>query len=105
MGLIDFAVRRWQLTAVMFLLAVLLGVQALISIARSADPHFAIPTVIVTAVLPGADAAEIEETIAKPIEEAVQGIDRIREIESFSSNGVAVVVADFDHLQFLGRGG
>jgi multidrug efflux pump subunit AcrB len=97
MGLIDFAVRRWQLTAVVFLLAALLGVQALITIPRSADPHFPIPTVIVTAVLPGADAAEIEETVAKPIEEAIQGIDRIREIKSTSANGVAVVLAEFDH--------
>jgi multidrug efflux pump subunit AcrB len=97
MGIIDFAVRRWQLTAVMFLLVALLGVQAILSIPRSADPHFSIPVVIVAAVLPGADAAEIEETVAKPIEEAIQGIDRIRDIESTSSNGVAVIAAEFDH--------
>ena len=97
MGIIDFAVRRWQLTAVVFLLAALLGVQALLSIPRSADPHFAIPVVVVTVVLPGADAAEIEETVSKPIEEAIQGIDRIRKIESTSANGVSVVFAEFDH--------
>ncbi len=97
MGLIDFAVRRWQLTAVLFLLAALLGVQALLTIPRSADPHFQIPVVVVSVVLPGADAAEIEETVAKPIEEAIQGIDRIREIESTSSSGLAVIAAEFDH--------
>jgi|JI10StandDraft_1071094.scaffolds.fasta_scaffold25262_4 multidrug efflux pump subunit AcrB len=97
MGVIDFAVRRWQLTAVMFLLAALLGVQALLTIPRSADPHFPIPLVVVAVVLPGADAAEIEETVAKPIEEAIQSIDRIREVKSTSSNGLAVITAEFDH--------
>lgn len=97
MGLIDFAVRRWQLTLVVFLLAALLGVQALLTIPRSADPHFPIPVVVVSVVLPGADASEIEETVAKPVEEAIQGIDRIRKIESTSSNGLAVISAEFDH--------
>ncbi len=97
MKVIEFAVRRWQLTAVIFLLATLLGVQAFVTIPRSADPHFPTPVVIVTVVVPGADSSEIEDTVAKPIEEAIQGIDRIKEIKSTSSSGVAVVIADFDH--------
>ena len=97
MNLIEFAVRRWQLTSVFFLLMAALGVQAFLSIPRSADPHFAIPIVIVTVVNPGVDSGEMEETIAKPIEEAIQGIDRIREIRSTAGSGVAVILAEFDH--------
>ena len=97
MTLIAFAVHRWQITLVTFLLIATLGLQAFLTIPRSADPHFPFPVVIVTAVLPGADAAEVEETVAKPIEQAIQGLDNVYSISSTSSNGVAVVGVDFDH--------
>lgn len=97
MNLIAFAVKRWQLTAVIFLLFAALGIQAFLTIPRSADPHFPVPTIVTVVSLPGADAAEVEETIAKPIEEAVQGIDRIKEIRSTSNSGVAVISTEFDY--------
>lgn len=97
MNLIAFAVRRWQLTLVVFLLLAALGIQAFLTIPRSADPHFPIPVVVTVVALPGADAQEIEETVAKPVEEAIQGIDRIKEIRSTSSNGVAVITTEFDY--------
>ena len=97
MKLIAFAVKRWQLTAVIFLLFAALGIKAFLTIPRSADPHFPVPTIVTVVSLPGADAAEIEETVAKPIEEAVQGIDRIKEIRSTSNSGVAVISTEFDH--------
>lgn len=97
MNLIAMAVRRWQLTTVVFLLFAALGLQAFLSIPRSADPHFPVPTIVTVVALPGADASEIEETVAKPIEEAVQGIDRIKEIRSTSNSGVAVISTEFDY--------
>ncbi len=97
MNLIAFAVKRWQLTAVIFLLFAALGIQAFLTIPRSADPHFPVPTIVTVVSLPGADAAEVEETVAKPIEEAVQGIDRIKEIRSTSNSGVAVISTEFDY--------
>lgn len=93
--LAEFAVRRWQVTLVAFLLLALLGINAFLSIPRSVDPHFAIENTIVTAVLPGADAAEIEETVAKPIEDILQGLDNVKDIRSTSSDGVAVIVVNF----------
>lgn len=93
--LAEFAVRRWQITLVAFLLFALLGINAFLSIPRSVDPHFAIESTIVTAVLPGADAAEMEETVAKPIEDVLQGLDNVREIRSTSSDGVAVISVNF----------
>jgi multidrug efflux pump subunit AcrB len=97
MNLISFAVQRWQLTAVVVILFAALGIQAFLSVPRSADPHFPVPTIVTVVTLPGADASEIEDTVAKPIEEAVQGIDRIEEIRSTSTNGVAVITTEFDH--------
>lgn len=97
MNITALAVRYWQLTIVIFALALLLGVQAFLSIPRSVDPPVAFPAAITTVVLPGADAADMEETVAKPIEDALQGLDKIRFVSSTSSDGVAVISAEFDY--------
>ncbi|MFM8754780.1 MAG: hypothetical protein ACKODL_08860, partial [Phenylobacterium sp.] len=56
-----FAVRRWQFTLVAFALLAALGINAFLSTPRSEDPHFPLPIVIVQAVLPGAEPAEVEQ--------------------------------------------
>lgn len=80
-----------------FLLLAALGISAFLSIPRSVDPHFPIPTAVVTVVLPGADAADMEETVAKPIEDVLQGLDHVREIRSTSTDGTAVISVEFEH--------
>lgn len=97
MNLTRLAVKNWQLTLVIFLLAALLGVQSFLAIPRSVDPEVAFPLTITTAVLPGADAAEVEETVAKPIEDVLQGLDYVKEVESTSSDGVAIILVEFLH--------
>ena len=97
MNLTAFAVQRWQATLVAFLLIAVLGVTAFIGIPRSVDPHFPFSLTVTTVVLPGADATEVEETIAKPLEEALQSLDRVREIRSTSSEGIALIAVDFEH--------
>ncbi len=93
--LIAFAVHRWQVTLVVFGLVAALGAQAFLSIPRSVDPHFKAPFVLIIAILPGADPADIEQTVAKPIEDALAGLDNISELASSSSDGQAVVTAEF----------
>ncbi len=80
-----------------FLLLAALGAQAFLTIPRSVDPHFPISVTVVTVVLPGADAAEIEETVAKPIEDDLQGLDHVREIRSTATDGLAVISVEFEH--------
>ncbi|QJB70076.1 efflux RND transporter permease subunit [Parasphingorhabdus halotolerans] len=90
-----FVIERWQLTMVLFLLLVLLGLNALFTIPRAVDPHFPIPSVNIIAVLPGADAQDMEETVAKPIEDAVQSLDDIDEIVSTSTDGGTTIRVTF----------
>ena len=97
MNLTAFAIRRWQATLVAFLLLAVLGISAFVGIPRSVDPHFPFALTVTTVVLPGASAADVEETIAKPLEEALQGLDHVREIRSTSSEGVAVIAVEFEH--------
>ena len=94
-GLISFAVHRWQVTLVVFGLITALGAQAFLTIPRSVDPTFRAPFVLILASMPGADPADIEQTVTKPIEEVVSGLDAIDKLESQSMDGQAVIAAHF----------
>lgn len=91
-----FAVRNWQFTLVAFALLSMLGLNALSSTPRSEDPHFPVPIVIVRAVLPGAEPAEMEQLVADPIEDVLDGLDDVADISSTSLDGAAVVSVEFD---------
>ncbi len=95
MNIIEFAVRRWQITLVVFLLLSALGVSAFLTIPRSVDPHFATPLVAVIATSPGAEPSDMETSVAKPIEDVLQGLDGIVKVQSFSSDSVAIITAEF----------
>jgi len=97
MGFVGTAVRRWQITLVGFVLLALLGFNAFREIPRAVDPYFPIPLTVVIVTLPGADAAEIEETVAKPLERVLQGLDNVRDIRSTSSDGLASISIWFDY--------
>jgi multidrug efflux pump subunit AcrB len=96
MNFTELAIRRWQLTLVLFTLLAALGYSAFSSIPRAVDPHFPVPVVAITAIQPGADAAEMEQTVAKPIEELMQGLDDVKEIVSTSVDGSSSIRAEFD---------
>lgn len=93
--LAKFVIERWQLSLILFSLLVVLGISALSNITRAVDPHFPIPVVSIIAILPGADAQDMEETIAKPIEEAVQSLDDIKEVRSNSTDGGSTITVEF----------
>jgi len=95
MNLIDFAVRRWQITLVLFALLSAIGISAFIGIPRSVDPHFTGPNVLVIVTQPGADPTDMEQTVAKPIEDVLQGLDNIDHVESTSTDSTAIIAAEF----------
>ncbi len=90
-----FAVSHWQFTLLIFALFVFLGLQTLRTVPRTEDPHFPIPVVQIIGVMPGADPIDVEELLVKPLEDAVDGLDGIKEVRAFASNGVATVVVEF----------
>jgi multidrug efflux pump subunit AcrB len=94
-NLAGFAVHRWQFTLVAFGLLVMLGVNAFLGVPRSEDPHFPVPIVIIRAVLPGAEPSEMEQLVADPIEDAIDGLDDIDKVESTSVDGAAIIRVHF----------
>lgn len=95
MSLWAFAVRRWQFTLVVFALLVALGWASFQNIARSEDPTFPFPATTITVVWPGADPADMERQVIKPIEDAVNSLEKVKKIQSSAFDGLAVVYVEF----------
>ncbi|WP_194743521.1 efflux RND transporter permease subunit [Thermaurantiacus tibetensis] len=93
--LVAFAIERWQVTLVAFALLAALGIQAFLAIPRSVDPHFKVPVVSIVVIQPGADAADMEQAVVKPIEDVLSGLDNVDEILSRATDGQAVINAEF----------
>lgn len=95
MNIINAAIVRWQITLVVFALLVAIGLSSFASIPRSVDPHFPSPFIIVVATVPGAEPSDMETTIAKPIEDVLQGVDGIVKVASTSTDSSSVITAEF----------
>ena len=96
MRLAEFSVRNVQFTLVCFALLVALGLYSFATIPKQEDPHFAIPIVAITAVLPGADPVDMERLVAEPLEDALNEIDDVKRTWSQIESGIATVRVEFD---------
>lgn len=96
MRLIDLLVSRWQLTLLIFATLSVTGLVALRTIPRAMDPHFPIPIVFIGAAMPGANPTDIEQLIAKPIEDVVRGLDDVKSVRSTSRDGSTLIRIEFN---------
>ncbi|MCH7628771.1 efflux RND transporter permease subunit [Novosphingobium percolationis] len=94
-ALIEFAVRRWQFSLLAFAMVVALGLNAFFAIPRTEDPQLSFPNFSVVAVLPGATPADMEQQVTKPIEDALAGLDGLREVRSTTGDGVSAVHSEY----------
>jgi HAE1 family hydrophobic/amphiphilic exporter-1 len=71
----DFFIRRPIVAIVISILIVLLGLNALRGLSFEQYPFLAPPTIRVTANYPGASAVAVEQSVATPIEQEVNGVE------------------------------
>ena len=82
----EFFIRRPIFASVVSIVIVLVGVLSLVALPIARYPEIAPPTVKVTAVYPGANAATVAETVATPIEQQVNGVEGMLFMSSTSSS-------------------
>ena len=92
---LEFPVRRYQFTLVAFLCLVALGWFAFANVPREEDPQFKIPGYFITAIYPGADPRDLEQLVAKPIEDKLAELDDVKKIETTITDGVSFIVIEF----------
>ncbi|MBV8325056.1 efflux RND transporter permease subunit [Chryseobacterium sp.] len=79
-------IKRPVLATVISVLLVILGIVGMVSLPITKFPDIAPPTVMVTAVYPGANAETIARSVAPPLENAINGVENMDYITSTASN-------------------
>jgi hydrophobe/amphiphile efflux-1 (HAE1) family protein len=92
-----FFIDRPIFAAVLSLFIVIAGLAATRSLPIAQYPEIAPPVVSVVAIYPGASAEVIEQTVAAPLENAINGVEPMIYMGSTStSNGVVTIQVTFD---------
>ena len=95
--MINFFIDRPIFSTVLAIVITLAGSVALSSLPIARFPQITPPTIVVSTVFPGADAATIEESVAAPIEEQVNGVPHMIYMDSKSANdGSYTLTVTFD---------
>ena len=92
-----FFIRRPIVAIVIAIVTVLGGVVALSGLPIAQFPQIVPPQIIVTAQYPGADALTIEQSVATPLEQQMNGVDDMLYMQSTNANdGTMSLTVTFD---------
>lgn len=97
MKIAEFAVKNYQFTLIMFLMAAAVGVTTLLTMPRSEDPEIEAPQFSVVVVYPGTSPEDMEELVVDPIEERLNGLEDMKRIKTTISDGLAVIRAEYKY--------
>src|SRR5512139_3856841 len=93
----QFFIRRPIVAIVISILTVMLGVVTIKGLAIEQYPFLAPPNIRVTATYPGASAEAVEQSVATPIEQEVNGVDRLIYMKSSNtSDGRMLLDVNFE---------
>ncbi|MCB9627421.1 MAG: efflux RND transporter permease subunit [Sandaracinaceae bacterium] len=92
-GPVAWMARNGVAANVLMFVLVLGGLLALLNVRQEVFPEVELDTISISVVYPGASPAEIEQSIILAVEEAVQGLDGVKEVRSaaYEGNGLVLV--------------
>ncbi|MBX3042336.1 MAG: efflux RND transporter permease subunit [Candidatus Kapabacteria bacterium] len=96
MILAKISIERPIMTTMVILVFLIFGYISFTSLNMNQVPEVNIPFVTIQTVYPGAGPKEIETQISKKIEDAVATVSQIKRLESYSLDGVSLVMIEFD---------
>lgn len=91
-----FFLKKQEFTILLILALVGAGTVSLIAIPKESAPEVKVPVGIVTTVLPGASASDIEKLVTNEIEDELINLPNLNKLTSSSLEGVSTVVAEFE---------
>ncbi len=92
-----FFISRPIVAMVIAILMVIGGLISLLTLPTAQFPNIVPPEILVQAIYPGADAKTLEQAVATPLEQQMNGVDNMNYMESTNaSNGLTQLTVDFD---------
>lgn len=83
---------QWRIVATLCALGVVFGVVSLLTMPRQEYPDFTIRQGLVVGLMPGATTQEVEERVAKPVEEYLFGFKEVEKKKTYSVSRDGMVV-------------
>src|SRR5215468_8832268 len=96
MRIVDLCIRRPVATTMFISLLVVLGWFSYRRLAVDLFPNIDFPIITVTTTLSGASVEEMESSVTKPLEEALNTIEGIDELHSTTSEGLSTILVFFN---------
>lgn len=103
MTLLEFPVRRYQFTVVLFVMLVALGWSSWSTIPRGEDPPLDFPIFNIVTVYPGAGPRDMERLVVRELENRLAALDDVDEIRSRIEDGVVITTIEFDPAEDADR--
>ena len=95
MGLLAAMIRNHPLANIAFAVVIVLGMLAFAGMPREQDPEINFNWVNISTALPGARAADVEDRVTNPLEDALRRVQDIRFVASSSREGVSNILVLF----------
>lgn len=96
MKLVETAIKRPIYVTVLFILLTVLGYLSYKNLSAELMPKFTPPLLNVQIVYPGASPSEVESSLTKKAEEALSSMEGIDQMQSFSFEGMSMIIVSFE---------
>ena len=90
----DFFIKRRPFAYLFLISLVLFGAYSIYAIPKESAPEVVIPVGIVTTVLPGAPALDIEKLVTEEIESGLSSLENVSDITSVSRESVSTITIE-----------
>lgn len=87
--------RNPRLLVLLLLMIITFGAYSYVNLPRRLNPEIKIPIVVVTDVLPGASATDMESLVTQPLEDAIGGVSNIDTYSSSSRDSLSLIQIQF----------
>ena len=97
MSIIKTAVKNPVTTALIFIAFAIFGIFSLAKISIAQFPDFDANTIMVMSSYPGANASDIETNLTKLLENALNGVEDLKELNSRSKENISLLILTFEY--------
>ncbi len=92
----EFSVNRRVTTAMLAMILVVLGSLSFTRLGLDFFPDLEFPTVSIITTYTGVSSEDLENTITRPLEQVVNSVGRVKKVTSTTSEGVSLIMVEFE---------